>query len=308
MILNKLVEYSQRNETAGAPKIYSQRSLRYIISLGLQGKCHGLIPTEKRMHLPYIKRSGKVIRPYLFADQADYTLGIPADEKTAGAALDRHAAYVQLVKLCAAQTNEPDARAVLYFLQNQSQGQLTLPHDFDKKGIITFEVDGRYVIDNPVLQRFWATINEPVGPSMQCVICGENRPAMERLKSNIKGVPGGPGGADIISANESAFESYGLKASRVAPTCSECAESFTQGLNDLLSRESNRFRTSNGAFVFWTREIHEFDPSAMMSTPNSEQVQHLLRSVYSRRPDDLDSTKFYALALSASKGRIAVRD
>ena len=317
MMLNKLVEYAQRNETA-APKLYAEGPLRYVIDLGPDGQCHGLVPLygdgsprarrgTPRL-LPQVQRTSG-IRPLLLASPSDYTLGLPKTDKQADRAQQAHAAYVELVERCAAETEEPDVLAVLRFLQNQPLEQLDLGDDFDNVGIITFRIEGRYVIDNPAVQRFWATVNEPDGPAMQCLVCGESRPVLERLQSKVKGIPGGQtSGTSVISANSDAFESYGLQASQVAPICQECAEGFTRGLNDLLSGDSTRFRTGNGAFVFWTREVHDFDFFAMVSTPDSEHVKALLDSVRRGRWTDLDETDFYALSLSAAGGRAVVRD
>ncbi len=317
MMLNRLVEYSQRNETT-APKLYAEGALRYVIALGLNGECHGLIDLSDpstprtrrgtRRFLPQVQRAYG-IRPLLLADKPDYTLGLPQNEKRADRAQQCHAAYVDLVERCAAETEEPDVLAVLQFLKDEPLKSLEIADDFDNGGIITFRIDGRYVIDNPVVQRFWAAHNEPDGATMQCLVCGENRPVLERLQSKVKGIPGGQtAGTSVISANSDAFESYGLQASLVAPICQECAEGFTRGLNDLLSGESTRFRTGNGAFVFWTREVHDFDFFAMMSTPDSQQVQALLESARHGRWTELDEADFYALSLSAAGGRAVVRD
>ena len=320
MMLNKLVEYAQRNETE-APKLYAEGPLRYVIALGPNGVCHGLIdlsdPSSPRTRrgtlwmLPQIQRTSG-IRPLLLASPADYTLGLPKSEKQADRdrAQKTHAAYVDMVERCAAETEEPDVLAVLRFLKNDPLKQLTLPTDFDSSGIITFRVNGgNHVIDNPAVQRFWASVNEPDGATMQCLACGENRPVLERLQSKIKGIPGGQtSGTSIISANSDAFESYGLQASQVAPICQDCAEGFTRGLNNLLAGNSTRFRTANGAFVFWTREVHDFDVFTMVSAPDSQHVQALLESVSRGRWADLDETDFYALSLSAAGGRAVVRD
>lgn len=318
MMLNKLAEYSQRNEKT-APKLYAEGALRYVIALGANGEYHGLIdlsdPSTPRTRrgtrrwLPQVQRTSG-IRPLLLASPSDYTLGLPKTDRQADRAQKAHAAYVDLVERCAAETEEPDVLAVLSFLKNDPLQNLELDDDFDNAGIITFQVDGHeYVIDNPAVQRFWATVNETDGATMQCLVCGENRLVLERLQSKVKGIPGGQtAGTSIISANSDAFESYGLQASLVAPICQECAEGFTRGLNELLSGESTRFRTSNSAFVFWTREVHGFDFFTMMSTPDSQQVQSLLEAARSGRWTKLDDADFYALSLSAAGGRAVVRD
>ena len=320
-MLDKLVEYAQRNESP-APKLYAEGSLRYVIALSRDGTCPSrqLIdqsdPSTPRNRrgtrrlLPQVQRTSG-IRPLLLASPSDYTLGLPKSEKQTDRtrAQKAHAAYVEQVEHCAAETEEPDVLAILNFLKNDPLQNLKLEDDFDNGGIITFQVDGRYVIENPAVQRFWAAVNEPDGDTMQCLVCGENRPVLERLQSKVKGIPGGQtSGTSIISANSDAFESYGLKASQIAPICQECAEAFTLGLNDLLSGDSTRFRTGNGAFVFWTHEAHEFDFFTMMSTPDSQHVQALLESARRGRWTDLDEADFYALSLSAAGGRAVVRD
>ena len=318
-MLQKLAEYAQRKESQ-APKLYAERALRYIIALGPKGECPSrrLIdlsdPSTPRTRrgtrrlLPQVQRTSG-IRPLLLASPADYTLGITKTDKQADRAQRAHAAYVALVERCAAESEEPDVQAVLSFLKNEPLQHLEMDDDFDQGGIITFQVEDRYVIDNPAVQRFWAAVNEPDGTTMQCLVCGANRPVLERLQSKVKGIPGGQtSGTSIISANSDAFESYGLRASQVAPICQECAEGFTRGLNDLLSEESTRFRTGNGAFVFWTREAHDFDFFTMMSAPDSQQVQALLESARRGRWTDVDQTDFYALSLSAAGGRAIVRD
>ena len=320
-MLDKLVEYAQRNETA-APKLYAEGALRYVIALGPNGECHSRRPIDlsdpstprtrrgTRRLLPQVQRAYG-IKPLLMADKADYTLELPKSEteKQIDRAQEAHAAYVDMIERCAAESEEPDVQAVLRFLKNEPLQNLELDDDFDQGGIITFQVEGRYVIDNPAVQRFWAAVNEPDGTTMQCLVCGENRPVLERLQSKVKGIPGGQtSGTSIISANSDAFESYGLRASQVAPICQECAEGFTRGLNDLLSGDSTRFRTGNGAFVFWTRETHDFDFFTMMSAPDSQQVQALLESARRGRWTDVDQADFYALSLSAAGGRAVVRD
>ena len=318
MLLRKLSEYSEKAESSPAPKLYAEGTLRYVIDLGLEGQCRGIIdlsdPSSPRTRrgtrrlLPQVQRAFG-IRPLLLTDKADYTLGLPKNEKQADRAKRCHAAYVELVERCTTETEEPDVLAVLSFLRHEPLERLNLDDDFDNAGVITFRVDGRFVIDNPMVQRFWASINEPDGPTMQCLVCGEERAVLERLQSKIKGIPGGQtSGTSIISANSDAFESYGLQASQVAPVCQECAEGFTRGLNSLLSSEANRFRTSNGAFVFWTRETHSFDFFTMMSAPETQHVQALLESARRGHWTNLDETAFYALSLSAAGGRAVVRD
>jgi CRISPR-associated protein Csd1 len=175
---------------------------------------------------------------------------------------------------------------------------------------MTFRVEDRIVIDNPAVQAFWASANaDPGARTMQCLVCGNRRPVLDRLQAKVKGIPGGQtAGTSLISANSTAFESYGLSASLVAPTCSGCGEGFTRGLNALLDSEQNRFASGGGVFVFWTREESEFNFFSALEDPDPAQVQALLESARTGRATDVDDGPFYALSLSASGGRAVVRD
>lgn len=133
---------------------------------------------------------------------------------------------------------------------------------------------------------------------------------MARHPIKIKGIPGGQtSGTDVISANERAYESYGLKNSLIAPTCVSCAEKYGNALNALLAHEDTHLRVGAQVFVFWTVEETTFQPGRLLSTPEGDEVASLLRAAWTGRAaaTDIDPTAFYALALSASGARVVVR-
>ena len=318
MLLRRLSEFSERLDLP--PNLYSEGPVRYFINLDQDGRF--LPPMNdtadpssprtrrgQRRLLPQVQRSAG-IRPLLMADKADYTLGYVADEKRAGRVRDCHTSYLELVERCAAETEEPDVLAVLSFLRNNPQAEVDLDESFDPSGIITFRVEGRIVIDNPEVQAFWASVNTADDAQrMQCLVCGNDRPVLDRLQAKVKGIPGGQtAGTSIISANADAFESYGLHASLIAPTCSNCGESFTRGLNALLASEQNKLVSGGGVFTFWTREESQFNFFSALDDPSPSQVQALLESIRTGRQGNVDEGAFYVLSLSASGGRAVVRD
>ena len=320
MALQKLADYSLRLE--GRPSLYGEGPVRYIVNLDREGRFLAPLidtadPSNRRTRrgrirpVPQVQRSTS-IRPLLLADKADYSFGYVADEKKAERVGRCHQAYVDLVERCAMETEEPDVWAVLQFLRADPLEQVKLDPSFDPSGIITFAVDGRVVIDHPAVQAFWASANTVGGegaPTMQCLVCGNRRPAVKRLQGKVKGIPGGQtSGTSIVSANEDAFLSYGLEASLISPTCADCGERFTRGINALLSSERNRFTSGSGAFVFWTRDEQEFDLFSSIDAPDPERVRALLESAHRGLRTVVDDQPFYALSLSASGGRTVVRD
>ena len=220
--------------------------------------------------------------------------------------------HISLLERCATWTKEPDVLTVLNFLKEDPLTKIELKPDFEPSGIISFMVNERVIIDNPAVQTFWASINEPEdngSQKMQCLVCGNVRPVLDRLQTKVKGIPGGQSaGTNIISANEDAYQSYGLHASLIAPTCSKCGEGFTKGLNRLLSSEKNRLTSGNTALIFWTKEEVEFDFLSALDDPDPLQVHALLQTVQTGQWADVDEGPCYALALSASGSRAVIRD
>ncbi len=327
MLLAKLREYAEERMPTPLPPLYSRTPVAWIIVLDSDGVPRSREPVSlisgssarskrgRDMVAPEVQRtSGST--PLLLADDSEYTFGMVSDPAKQDRATRRHADYRELLDRCAVETEEPTVLAVKRFFERGGANLLTLGEEWDAGLKVTFEVisengDRQRPIDSPSVQEFWLAHNEPDGSARgQCLVCGESKPVLERLRTKIKGIRGGQSsGTSIISANAEAFESYGLKASRTAPTCLECAESFTRGLNHLLSDEHSRIVVGDATFVFWTREDTRFNLASFMKEPDAGEVRSLLESVRKgRRATVRDTTAFYAASLSASGGRAVVRD
>ncbi|MCL6630694.1 MAG: type I-C CRISPR-associated protein Cas8c/Csd1, partial [Armatimonadetes bacterium] len=217
------------------------------------------------------------------------------------------------VKLCSEATGEEAVKAVDTFLQTCKNKPALLPEGAENGDIITFRVNDEFPVDLPSVQRFWAnqTQSGSGNAQMQCLICGNKNKVEERLPLKIKGIPGGQAsGTTLISANSEAFESYGLRASLVGPTCRTCAEAFTNSINHMLASESHKLRVGPTAFVFWTKGDSGFSPVSLLSSPVVEEVIVLLDSYRTGKYSDavVSPDAFYALSLSASGGRAVLRD
>jgi len=320
MLLQRWSDYADR--LAQPPPGYKPTPIRYFIELDGEGRLVSRRPIDtadpkaKRGQIrpaPLVARTSSV-KPLLLADNAEYILGLARGASKPTRVAECHRASLALLDRCAAATAEPALRAVRTFLAKEPLGQLELPEDFDPAGTMTFRVDGGCPIDLPSVQAFWAAENDPAGrdaPVMECLVCGQRRPVLERLQGTIKPVPGGQtSGTSIISANAQAFESYGLEASLIAPTCASCAERFTNAANDLLRDPSRRLVIPDvAAFMFWTREEVGFNLLTHIQDPKPEEVRDLLASVRTgRQRPDVDDTAFYATVLSGSGARTVVRD
>ena len=325
MLLEKLCEYANRLDLP--PEMYIKTPIRWLIDLDREGNLLGFVPTEgrggkrdrgKEFLAPHIGRSSGV-QAKLLADSGEYVLGIAREKSDPGRVERCHQAFVELVRTCAESTNEPSVNAIRIFVEGLNLQALPLPEAFDPAYNLTFRVEGTMPIDLPLVRSFWATTataegeGDSIQPStlMQCLICGEMRPPVKRLPFKIKRIPGGQtSGMAIISANVPAFESYGLEASLIAPTCQEWGERFSKAANELI--ENDRTHVTIGPLVYlcWTREEHGFSLASLLSTPEPEEVKELLSSAFTGKQSatDIDEMPFYATALPASGGRVAVRD
>lgn len=328
MFLERLSQYAERLADKGKlpPPLYEFKPVRYIIELDQEGHLRSPQPTDtadpsdratkngRRFWVPSVGRSGSQPPPLLLVDHAFYTLGLARpdrEDKDLPRVAAAHEAYVDLVRRCAQETGEPSVEAILAFLEDDPTGKLVLDDDYDHRANIMFRVENTLPIDQASVKAFWVKDNESAAaPVMQCIVCGHERPVLERLKGKIKRIPGGQSsGMSIISANENAYESYGLKNSLISPICAGCAERMTQALNNLLSDEAHSFRMGSGVFVFWTREESPgFGLRTLLAEPTAEDVRALYRSVYTTTAPEVEENRFYAALLTASGGRVVVRD
>lgn len=319
------------------PAGYQHQPIRYIFRINAEGTLLGVIDTagtENRNRgtsypAPHLKRTVG-ISPKLLADTAEYALGIARNDPKKPANPERvarqHEAFVALVQACADATDEPSVRSVLTFLRGPMPTPGHLPEDFDPSATLTFQVvrpgqpEGSLPIALPGVQAFWSRFLAPDeavadAAAMSCIVCGKTGPVLERHPLKIKGIPGGQIQKDLISANAAAFESYGLKASQVAPTCPECAEAYGNALNALLASKTTSLWTKELAYAFWpAKPDHPAGQQVvgLLVEPqaHSGEVRELLTSFRAGKEHSLsiDPTRFYAAAFGASGARVVVKD
>ncbi len=296
----------------------------------------------KPMLAPYVKR-GYDIRPKLLADTGEYVFGMtkidPKKERNPERIRQGHELFLELARACAAATREPAVEAVVRFLEGARKVSgnvprtvelagghqvlalgvdpdvLELPADFDPSEHVTFEAGGVLPIELPVVRSFWASQfakDEAAADAvlLECIVCGQRRPVLQRHPLKIKGIrKGQSAGTDLISANKNAFESYGLENSLIAPTCQECAEKYGNALNALLGSEETHLHVAGVEYTFWTARPAAFSPIRFLAKPDAGEVRELLNAAWTGRQGATaidDATAFYALALGASGGRAAV--
>jgi CRISPR-associated protein Csd1 len=327
MLLEKLCQYADRLDLS--PPMYQKTPIRWLIDLDSKGNLIGFIPTSsegkkgksergKEYDAPHIGRASGV-KAKLLADNGEYALGLARDKSKQTRVDECHHAFIEQIRECARATGEKAVTIALRFLEQLDVKSILVPKELDPAQTLTFRVEGILPIELKSVQNFWAnfaTTQEPTETEladvfMQCLICGERRPAVRRLPFKIKRIPGGqPSGMALISANAAAFESYGLEASLIAPTCQSCGERFSKAANALIESDHSHITVGPIVYLFWTKNDSPFSVASLLSRPEPEEVRTLIASGFrgQQAATQVDSMPFYATAFSASGGRVVVRD
>ncbi|MFO8008481.1 MAG: type I-C CRISPR-associated protein Cas8c/Csd1 [Candidatus Brocadiia bacterium] len=316
MLMQKLAELYDRVKDEVVPAGYKHHSVEWFIQLDEDGRYAGFVPTEGdegplEAPLPYRKRGGTKPPPYLLVDKPAYVLGLGLGDLTPEKAVARHEAFVELVRECADACGHPAVEAVARFLeQDIHTAREDAPEELRPSHLIGFMVGTTRTFALRGAADFWtdkvtADLVERADLECECLLCG-------RVKSVIKRHPielqVGPDRAGLITANENAFESFGLNASEIAPVCLECACAYGLALRHLLDSPAHSFATAGGTYVFWTREPTEFNPWQFVSQADPEEVQRLLKTPWGRGGvPEMEPNEFYALCVSSNQSRMVVR-
>jgi len=186
-------------------------------------------------------------------------------------------------------------------------------------------------IQNAIILKYETAQMEQVRASpKRCSVCGMDKyPVEDEPHEKIKRVPEGQSaGCALVSYNENAFESYGLKGNNNSSICSHCAKAYVAGLNSLLAKgysdtneqgkayfkyknRKNFGRGSDTAMLFWTRSNKPVDEIDMLEQPDSGDVLAFINSIAIGNVQgerSIDTDYFYSITLSGAAARIAVKD
>ena len=247
----------------------------------------------------------------------------------------------------------PGISSVLAFYDNKAVGldsALERFHEIastdDKKlnakkfGNIGFRIQGEpiRVHENPeilkvIIEKYKSLQREQLSNNAKkCSICGESDYPVEDIPhGRIKNVPAGMfSGCALVSYNENAFESYNLKGNNNSSICTNCAKTYVEGLNWLLSagnevlvfdrkgKGKNKFCFSNRknfgpdtATVYWTQSNKLFDEINLLEKPTSLDIDQMIQSLPLENENIgryNDPEQFFSCTLSGAISRIAIRD
>jgi len=250
--------------------------------------------------------------------------------------LDEYKTLPELAPVTAFYTSNK-ARGLDQALQSYIEA---IPEEKNRKGNIGFRIasEGFRIHEKPevlqaIIDHYQGMQKELLADSKKlCAICGLSKYPVEDIPHGmIKRVPNGQSsGCALVSFNDTAFESYALQGNENSSICTNCAKTYVEGLNWLLSagneiviktkkgKEKKSYRYTNRrnfgsdtAIVFWTRENKALPEIDQLEAPNPDDINKLFESVSSGSEQTgryLEADQFYSCALSGSAARIAVRD
>lgn len=356
MILQALHDYYLRRQADPDPGRrlpafgLEQKEIAFILELDIEGRLKAITDTRrvvgsKKLGTSYLvpkgvkKTSG--IAANLLWDNAEYVLAMPDAKKLEAAQAkgkaddyqgrlhDMQAAFRERVlALPAAALADPGIRAVLAFLAGDTAEQAA-PFQACAEIAATNPVLSFRLIDDNSLVCQRAGVAPYAGSKEDdegdedaaavealCLITGNQAP-VARLHTAIKGVWGAQtSGANIVSFNLAAFNSYAKAQGANAPVSQAAAFAYTTALNGLLARDSvQRIQVADASTVFWAQTpepMEDWLAQIMGDTDDPDahtsQVKALFEAVRSGAfAGARGENKFYVLGLAPNAARIAVR-
>jgi CRISPR-associated protein Csd1 len=334
MILQALKEYYDRKaadpDSGIAPVGWEKKEIPFIIIIDRDGNIVQIEDTRegegKKMRarsfiVPQGVKKTSGIAANLLWDVASYIFG--TDRKgNPERALQQKTAFFN--KIITHFKEADDIKPVIKFLENITVEQMQKFDNWneiiEKDPILTFRYTGEteLICHKEAVKKIINNNNNTGNSDAVCLVTGKND-KIAILHSAIKGVYGAQSaGANIVSFNLSAFQSFNKIQGHNAPIGEESAFAYTTALNTLLARDSvQRMLIGDASTVFWSAKETEFenDFSCFFSEPpkdDPDRATRKIRSLYNSINNgtfynDYSAIKFYVLGLSPNAARIAIR-
>lgn len=330
MILQALCDYYERKpdlprlgfETKAIPFVIEINSAGQLVQIEDTRTIEGKKKIARNFLVPQGVKRASGIAANLLWDNAEYALGETIRDKP-DRVQEQHAAFRARLDRLAAKTDDAGLLAVRTFLNAPDKARLIInplwPEILETNSILTFRLNGdlELVCQRPDV-RSALNVTESDAKEITCSISGETD-AFERLHTAIKGVWGAQtSGANIVSFNLNAFNSYGKEQGGNAPVGKRAAFAYTTALNYLLSKESTqRIQVGDASTVFWSEKHTDLEDSFadLFDEPPKDDPAKQTRAIEAlfKTPqtgalgDEGGNTRFYVLGLAPNAARISVR-
>lgn len=344
MILQSLNDFYIRKCNATDPKDrlpefgVELKEIPFVIAITKNGEFVELIDARrqdgkrkvgKKELVPQGVKKTSGVAANLLWDTLEYTLGVDTRGKPERVA-EQHAAFIERINGLPAEVFQNEGiQAVLKFLENNPIEKLEChslwPEIVESNPIITFKIKGELglICQAPEIIRAVVSTDDSDTEEARvatCLITGK-KAAVQRLHTSIKGVWGAQtAGANIVSFNARAFESYGKtgRQGENAPISEQAAFAYTTALNYLLDK-NNRQRTQIGdaSTVFWADKKNDIETSIVdifgeknedNPTAGTDKLKQMYEAVQQGKwVKTDDGNRLHVLGLSPNAARISIR-
>lgn len=339
MILQALNDYYQRCQRSPNPQDrlpafgLEEKEIPFVIEIDAEGRLVNLADTRtlegkkkigQRFLVPQGVKKTSGVAANLLWDTAEYVLGVDTKGKPERVA-EQHAAFrARLEALPKDALKDAGIQAILAFLNDIDLKQLEAlpiwPDILAVNPVMTFRLHGdvELVCQRPVMVAATTLTTGDATPDGICLVSG-NAAAIERLHPAIKGVWGAQtSGANIVSFNLDAFNSYGKAQGANAPLGKPAVFAYTTALNHLLTRDSRqRIQVGDASTVFWAEQPHDLETALLdlfgeppKDDPNrgTDALKVLYQAAQSGKFTRGEAdTRFHVLGLAPNAARIAIR-
>lgn len=336
--LNRYYECSEKLPREG----WVRRGVDYVVVLNARGECVDLesvgeiqkgktVPSERLVTAigkQAMKHTNSGKDANLLWDNASFVFG------TGNKGATKLASFIDTLENWLGDMGDPAVEAVRLFCMNLQAlpeaadaliERFQLKGDFDKRDpVLIFRLVGD--VESVHLRTRVRTVYETARSAMQsgstlrgnCLVTGQASVPLAPNESVIKGIwRGQSSGCNIISFNESAFESYSKRKGENVQVGVQASFAYTTALNYLLS-SSQCIQVGDASTVFWAEEPHELESTMrdLFGEPRKDNPNENVRAVealYSavqngKFAEGGPNTRFHVLGLAApSKARISIR-
>lgn len=342
MILEALSDYYRRkcDDADPAQRLpvfgLEQKEIPFLLEITREGKLVQLIDTRsldgkkkvaQTFRVPQGVKKTSGVAANLLWDNLEYVLGVDTKGKPERV-VDQHAKFVARIKALPPNAQEDAGiQAVLAFLENldlaQLQSQPAWAPALESNAVMSFRLHGDLCLVCQRLAVVSAVLNVPANTDdrmAMCLVTGNHAP-VQRLHTSIKGVWGAQSsGANIVSFNARAFESYGKteRQGENAPVSQAAAFAYTTALNHLLRKDSGqRIQVGDASTVFWADRDSEFESApadifgeSLKDDPDhsARAIQALFSALHTGKHGGVNAgNRFYVLGLAPNVSRISIR-
>jgi len=338
-MLHALKEYAEKRNMVSLPG-FKERSAKYIINLdsngkyislsmaegeGSKGKAFPMCPTLEQSELVSAKTS------HFMLDTVSVVLNIPKkpdDTDEIAKAEEKHREFKKLMSMAA--SHDRFISKCLSALENPEIFNAIQVDAIRQKlkltNNITFRVGLVYPVENNAWHAWWNEFRKSIKERKQqtetdemlCFLSGEPvQPEATHGKIGGLSIVGGqPSGSTLVSFDKEAFESYGLEQSTNAAMGAQAVSTYVKVLDTLIQKAPRPL--AGIMFLHWYKEAIPDEDDCFMELYSSEgkaeekAADRLVEAVYSAdregKRDAISGNKYYILLVSASGGRVMIRD